>query len=126
LGYAIVLHTTPAPAIQTVNYVKSNYEPKKTLIIVFHEYRAFQNYGQEFRYMYPRFETNEIIEILKNPSSVNKTVLITESAYRYLRINFGLPPLEKNLQKVAEFHMNPRVEIEDFRIVLYLVTVKTS
>lgn len=113
------LQAEPSPVTQLVGYVKANYDPNHTAILVFHEYRAFQMYAPEFRCYHSRKQVTENLRLLERQQTTGGTLLITSSAREYLSGHSLLLRLE--VTKVAEFYLDPRAEIEDHRIVLYTV-----
>lgn len=114
------LHTEPAPVTQLVKYVKANYDPSKVVIIVFHEYGAFEMFAEEFRYYHSRKGIREALRTLANSSS-DHTLLVTSTAYEYLVKHPSVLRLE--IERIAEFYLDPRAEIEDHRVILYKVHV---
>ncbi len=115
------LHTEPSPVTQLVRYVKANYDPNDTTILVFHEYSAFQMYAPEFRCHHSRKQITENLRLLGRHPTGGGTLLITSTAHEYL---VGHPLLlQLEVTKVAEFYLDPRAEIEDHRIALYIVRV---
>jgi 4-amino-4-deoxy-L-arabinose transferase-like glycosyltransferase len=117
LPLATVLHTEPAPNVQLVTFVRSNYNPSNTTIVVFHELRAFQFYGQEFRYVHCCYEVRKTLGVIKSDIQPGHTVLITDSALKALQ-QMGI---SLNVSKVAEFYRNSLAKFEDFRVILYRV-----
>ena len=51
LPLATAIHTELPPNVQLAVFVRENYDPSTTTIIVLHEFRAFQFYAGEFRYV---------------------------------------------------------------------------
>lgn len=115
------LHTEQSPVTQLVGYVKANYNPNSTTILAFHEYRAFQMYAPEFRCYHSRKQVTENLRLLEGQPTTGGTLLITSTAHEYLVGRSLLLRLE--VTKVAEFYLDPRAEIEDHRIALYVVRV---
>jgi len=121
LPLAARLHTEPAPITQLVRYVKANYDPNNTTILVFHEYSAFRMYAPEFRYFHCRKQIKDNLGLLERYSANKETLLITSTALEYLARHPLVLQLE--VTRVAEFYLDPRAEIEDHRIALYKVRV---
>jgi len=116
---AAKLHTEPAPVTQLVRYVKANYDPDNTVIFVFHEYGAFQMYAREFRHYHCRKQITENLRLLERRSASSGMLLVTSTAYEYLVRHPLILQLE--VRKIAEFYLDPRAEIEDHRVILYVV-----
>lgn len=116
---AAKLHTEPSPVTQLVTYVKANYDSNDTTILVFHEYGAFQMYAPEFRCYHSRKQITENLRSLERQPTGRRTLLITSTAYEYLVGHSLLLRLE--VTKIAEFYLDPRAEIEDHRVALYVV-----
>jgi len=114
---ATTIHTTMVPMGQLTRYVKNNCG-KNTIVIVFHEYEAFEYRLPGYRYLSAQYDHSQVMEILKNLPKKNQTVLITDTAIRYV---LG-PEIERlGLEKieVARFEIDPQVETEQHLIVLY-------
>jgi hypothetical protein len=117
LPLAAMVHTEPAANVQLVSFVHSNYDPATTIIIVFHEFRAFQFYGAEYRYIHCCHIAQESVGIIVNSVSSSDTVLITSSALAALQ-RYGVA---LTTVKVAEFSRSPLVNFEDASVTLYHV-----
>jgi len=115
------LHREPAPTTQLVKYVKANYYPNTTAILVFHEYSAFQMYAPEFKYYHCRKQVVENLRLLEKQHTTTGVLLITSTAHEYLARHPLVLQLE--VTKIIEFYLDPRAEIEDHRIILYKVQV---
>ncbi len=121
LPLATAIHSEPAPVVQLVAFVRSNYDPRTTTIIVFHEYRAFQFYGKEFNFVHCCVDRAKAVAILAGSIGYDQ-VLITGSALRALSSQgIRLP-----VQELIEFYRNPLVKIEDHNVTLYRVLGVTS
>jgi hypothetical protein len=118
LPLAVTLHTQLPPDVQLVAFVRSNYDPMTTTVIVFHELRAFQFFGSEFRYVHCCHEAEKALAVLKSSFRLSGLVLITGTALLALR-NLGLTV---SVLKVAEFFRSPLVKSEDSEAALYRVT----
>jgi len=119
------LHTDPSPVTQLVRHVKEGYNSESTIVIVFHEYGAFDMYAREFRYYHCRKQLTRTIQTLRAFANEKLTVLLTSTAYEYLVRHPSIIQLE--VKKIAEFYIDPRAEIEDHRITLYTIqTVRLS
>ena len=118
LPLAVTLHTQLPPNVQLVAFVSSNYDPMTTTVIVFHEFRAFQFFGSEFRYVHCCHEPEKAMALLKSSFRLSDSVLITGTALVALR-NLGLTV---SVQKVAEFFRSQLVKSKDSEAVLYRVT----
>ena len=113
------LHTEPSPITQLARYVEQNYSSKETTILVFHEYSAFEICAPQFEYYHCRRQLTESLEQLKTISNGNRTLLITSTAYEYLLRHHLVLQLEA--KKIVEFYLDPRAEIEDHRVSIYLI-----
>jgi NADH:ubiquinone oxidoreductase subunit E len=113
------LNTEPSPVTQLARYVKEGYSPESTMVIVFHEYAAFELHAREFRYYHCRKQLTRTIQVLKAFVNERGTILVTSTAYEYLARHPSVT--EFSVKKIAEFYIDPRAEIEDHRIILYLV-----
>jgi hypothetical protein len=118
LPLALVLHTEPAPNVQLVTFVRSNYDPSNTTIIVLHELRAFQFYGKEFRYVSCCQDVHKALGIIESDIQPTHIVLITDSALKALQKQ----GISLNVSKVAEFYRDSLAKFEDFRAILYRIT----
>ncbi len=118
LPLAVTLHTQLPPNVQLVAFVSSNYDPTTTTVIVFHEFRAFQFFGSEFRYVHCCHEPEKAMAVLKSSFRLSDSVLITGTALVALH-NLGLVV---SVLKVAEFSRSSLVKSEDSVAVLYRVT----
>jgi 4-amino-4-deoxy-L-arabinose transferase-like glycosyltransferase len=117
LPLATAIHTEVPPNIQLVSYVRSNYDPSTTTVIVFHELRAFQFFAAEFRVVHCCHESQKAFAVLKNSFHMSYSTLITGSALAGLQ-KLGLT---LGVVKVAEFHRSPLVKLEDNEAVLYQI-----
>lgn len=117
---AIMVHTEPAANVQLVTFVRSHYDPATSTIIVFHEYRAFQFYGSEYRYIHCCHVVQETLAIILKSSNSSDTILITSSAL----VALGRNGVTLGVLKVSEFSRSPLVNFEDPSVILYrIVTV---
>jgi hypothetical protein len=116
---AAKLHTELSPGTQLTRYVKEHYSPGNTTILVFHEYASFEMYAREFRHYHCRKQILRTLQILKASSNSDHTTLVTSTAYEYLLRHSSVSQL--NVSKIEEFYLDPRAEIEDHRLALYLV-----
>ena len=113
----MIIHSDPAPNIQLVAFVNSNYDPSQTTIIVLHESRAFEFFGRQYRYVNCGHDVRKAVAIIQTDSNSSHTVLITNSAMEALRKQ----GIMLTVLKVAEFSRNPLVNAEDYMVVLYHV-----
>jgi len=121
LPLATIVHTEYPPTRQLFNYVTANYQPG-TIIIESNEHRVFQYYSNDMRYLHVRQNESQIIDELSR-FSADQTILITTSAYRFLRSHPAV--VELGVSTIIEFFREPHVVIEDHRISLYrVVSVK--
>jgi len=116
---AAKLHTELSPTTQLTRYVKEHYRPDRTTILVFHEYTSFEMYAREFRYYHCRKQILRTLQALKASSNDGHTTLMTSTAYEYLLRHRSV--IQLNVSKAEEFYLDPRAEIEDHRLTLYLV-----
>jgi len=116
---AAKLHTEPSPITQLVKYVKENYDSKKTTVLVFHECSAFDIYAPGFRHYHCRKQATETLLELKLARDTDRITLVTSTAYEYLISHHLVMQLEA--RKIAEFYLDPRGEIEDHRVSLFVV-----
>lgn len=118
LPLAVMIHTQLPPNVQLVAFVHSNYDPTTTTVIVFHELRAFQFFGSEFRYVHCCHEPQKAFAVLKSSFRLSDSILITGSALAALH-SVGI---KVSVLKVAEFFRSPLVNAEDSEAILYRVT----
>jgi len=114
---ATTIHTTKVPMGQLTQYIKDNYD-KNTVVIVFHEYEAFEYRLPDYRYLSAQYHNSLVMKILRSLLKNSQTVLITDTAIQYV---LG-PEIERlGLEKteIAKFEMDPLVETEQHVIVLY-------
>ena len=114
---AATIHTTKVPMGQLTQHIRNRYT-KSTVVIVFHEYEAFEYRLPEYRYLSAQYDNGQAIEILRNLSKKNQTVLITDTAIRYV-LGPTIERLGLETIQVARFEMDPQVETEQYTIVLY-------
>ncbi len=117
LPLAISLHTEEAPNIQLVAYVRANYDPATTTIVAFHEMRAFQFFGGEFRYVHCCHDVRKVLGVIESYSDSSDPILITSSAV----IALLAKGVRLKVLKLAEFSRDPLVVVEDHKVVLYLL-----
>jgi 4-amino-4-deoxy-L-arabinose transferase-like glycosyltransferase len=117
LPLAITIHTEPAPTKQLFDYVTANY-PAGTAIIECSEHRVFQYYPNQIRYLNCRLDEKKVIAELSGFSSKH-TLLMTSSAYRYFARHPAV--VELRVHPIVEFFRDPRVVMEEHRVVLYEV-----
>jgi len=117
LPLAAVIHTELPPNVQLAVYVRENYDPSTTTIIVLHEFRAFQFYGRGFRYVHCCYDTQKALGIIQSYSKSSDPILITSSA---------LDSLQKmgvmfHVMRVAQFSRSSLVKVEDSMVTLYRI-----
>lgn len=114
---AASIHTTTVPMVQLTQYIKRNY-CRDTVVIVFHEYEAFEYHLPGYGYLSAQYHRNQVVRILENLSKKNQTVLITDTS-----VNHVLGPVIERLGlekvEVARFEIDPNVETEQHTIILY-------
>lgn len=123
-GLAATIHTTEVPMVRLARHVRDNYG-RNTVVIVFHEYEAFEDNPPRCRYLSAQYDRSQVVEILENLSKRNQTVLITDTSIQYV---LG-PTIERlGLEKVevARFEMDPQVETEQYLIVLYALKPRSE
>jgi hypothetical protein len=117
LPLATVIHTELPPNVQLAVFVRDNYDPSTTTIIVFHEFGAFQFYAGMFRYVYCCHDTQKALGIIQSYSNSSNSILITNSALEA----FKKEGISLSVVKVAEFFQSPLVKVEDNMVILYRV-----
>lgn len=121
---AATIHSTEVPMVRLARHVRDNYG-RNTVVIVFHEYEAFEDNPPRCRYLSAQYDRSQVVEILENLSKRNQTVLITDTSIQYV---LG-PTIERlGLEKVevARFEMDPQVETEQYLIVLYALKPRSE
>jgi hypothetical protein len=121
LPLATVIHTELPPNVQLAVYVREHYDPSTTTIIVLHEFRAFQFYGGEFRYVHCCYDAQKTLGIIQSYSNSSNPILITSSALAALQ-NLGIT---LHVLRVVEFSRSPLVKVEDSMVTLYRITEPT-
>lgn len=118
LPLATTIHTQLPPTVQLVEFVRSNYDPTTTTVLVFHELRAFQFFGSEFRYVHCCHNSLKALAVLKNNLLLSGSTLITGSALVAIQ-KLGVTV---SILKVAEFNWSPLVKSEDSEASLFRIT----
>ncbi len=114
---AVSIHTTEVPTIRLTKYIKNNYD-QHTTVIVFHEYKAFQYFLPNYRYLNAQYDQSAVATSLDRLSKSNDTVLITETAIRYVLASM-IQAMHLRKTEVARFEIDPHVETEEHLIILY-------
>ncbi len=117
LPLATALHTELAPNVQLVLFVRSHYDPSTTTIIVFHEQRAFQVFGSDFRQVHCCDQIQKARAVMESRLRLSDMVLITDTALVAFRRQ-GITP---TVVQIAVFSRSPLVKFEDNTVVLYRV-----
>ena len=117
LPLAMTVHTQPAPTKQLFDYVIEHYPPG-TVIIECNERRVFEFYPNEMQHLDSHIDQKRVIVELSHFSSKH-TLLITSSAYRYFASHPAIAELR--VRAIIEFFRDPRVSIEEHKVVLYEV-----
>jgi len=117
LPLATMIHTELPPNVQLAVFVRENYDPSTTTIIVLHEFRAFQFYAGEFRYVQCCYDAQKALGIIHSYYNSSNSILITSSALVALQ-NRGIV---LHVVKVVEYFRSPLVKVEDYRVILYRI-----
>lgn len=117
LPLAAAIHSELPPNVQLTVFVRANYDSATTMIVGFHESRAFQLYAGEFRFVKCCHDTQKALGVIQSYSSSSNSILITNSALEAFRkqgITF-------NVLRITEFSRSPLVKVEDYNVVLYRI-----